>query len=352
MPKVVPEAGPALTNNKGRNLPDPLPVPTRATADPDDSTVAGSLRSTGDQASSDSDLSREDVADSDMDTASGDCITCLDTDEVTVWTTQKKYQKRVRVSCRLSKGSLWTDAQLERIGESHQAMWGHSHESIPAEQDCALAEDHNSFEICRMMVRTDQLLCIATATDSQIYTRDLDAKARGQVKTLVLLLKQYHAHYYHFYEKGMTRAMVGPQGLHLSNAFRYFNVSSSVGLKSFSPVASNLGATLKWYQATWGKCITDWPSLVTSIMPSPACLCRASWNTTQDVRPNVQKNAQKKKDVRLKSHTRRNQRHGSRKKLPKVSLSWTDESCRVKRCLTPSVKFCWWTWVDPPLSSS
>ena len=66
---------------------------------------------------------------------------------------------------------------------------------------------------------------------------NLHQRLRGQslwwAKTLVLLLKQYLTHYYHFYEKGMTRAMVGLQGLHLSNTFRCFNISSSVGLKSF-----------------------------------------------------------------------------------------------------------------------
>ena len=55
-----------------------------------------------------------------------------------------------------------------------------------------------------------------------------------------------------------------------------------------------------------------------------------SWNTIQDLRPNVLRNMQNKKDMRLESHTRRSQRHGSRKKLPKVSLSGNDESCRAK----------------------
>ena len=128
-----------------------------------------------------------------MDTASRDFVTCSDIDEVTIQTAWKKYQKRVQVSCRLSKGSFWTEAQLKRIGNSHQAMWGHDHESIQREWDCALVEDCNSFEMCRMMVKTDQLLCIAVATDSQIYTRDSEAEAHGHAKTLVLSLKQYHS---------------------------------------------------------------------------------------------------------------------------------------------------------------
>ena len=120
-------------------------------------------------------------------------------------------------------------------------MWGHDHESIQTEQDCTLAEDCNSFEMHRMMVQTDQLLCITAATNSQIYTRDLETKAHGWTKTLALSLKQYHTHYYHCYEKGMTRAMVGLQRLHLNDASRCSNVSSSVGLKSFCPRCFMLG---------------------------------------------------------------------------------------------------------------
>ena len=64
------------------------------------------------------------------------------------------------------------EAQLKRISENCQDMWEHDHECVRAEQKCALVEDHNSFEMPRMTVRTDQLLCIAAATDSQIYIRD------------------------------------------------------------------------------------------------------------------------------------------------------------------------------------
>ena len=85
----------------------------------------------------------------------------------------------------------------------------------------------------KMMVRTDQLLCIAKATGSKIYTRESEAETHGRVKNLVLSLKQYHAHYYQFYEKATTRATVGLQGLHTSDAFWCSNVSASVGLISF-----------------------------------------------------------------------------------------------------------------------
>ena len=215
----------------------------------------GTSRITGDEdsesdkhsgVSSKSDASRENVANSDMESASGDCLTCSDTDEVTIWSTHKKYRRRVQASCSLGKGSLLSEAQLKWVGNSCQAMWGHNHEIIRTEWDCDLEEDHNSFEMHKMTVRTDQLHCIAEATNSKIHTRELEAKANGWAKTLVLSLKQNHAHFYHLYKKGMIRTMVDLQGLHLSNAFRCFNVSSSVGLKSFCPWCFKLGATLRW----------------------------------------------------------------------------------------------------------
>ena len=82
MSELVLITGTSLKQQKQKPTSSPS-SPTRAIADPDDGTVAASLRSTGDQSSFDSDLSRENVVDSDMDTASRDCITCSDTDKVT-----------------------------------------------------------------------------------------------------------------------------------------------------------------------------------------------------------------------------------------------------------------------------
>ena len=47
-----------------------------------------------------------------------------------------------------------------------------------------------------MMIRTDQLLCIAEATGSKIHTGESEAETHDKAKTLVLLLKQYHTHCY------------------------------------------------------------------------------------------------------------------------------------------------------------
>ena len=96
-----------------------------------------------------------------------------------------------------------------------------------------------------MMIRTDQLLCIAEATNLKAYTLESEAKAHGLMKALVLSLKQYHTYYYQLYEKDTTRTMVGLQGLHSGDAFRCSNVSSSVGLKSFCSWCFKLGGNTK-----------------------------------------------------------------------------------------------------------
>ena len=77
-----------------------------------------------------------------------------------------------------------------------------------------------------MTTRTDQLFCITEATGSKMYTRESEAETHGKAKALVLSLKQCHSHYYRFYKKGTTRAMVGLQGLHTSDAFQHLNVST------------------------------------------------------------------------------------------------------------------------------
>ena len=132
-------------------------------------------------------------------------------------------------------------AQLKWIGNGCQAMWGHDQEVIRMEWDQTLEEDHNSFEMGKMTVRMDQLLHIAEATNSKVYTHESEAEAHDWVKALALSLKQYHTHYYQLYKKGTTRTIVGLQGLHSVDAFRCSNISSSVGLKSFCPWCFKLG---------------------------------------------------------------------------------------------------------------
>ena len=185
------------------------------------------------------------MADSNLDTTSRDCLSCLDADDISIRTAWKKYKKRLSASCKPSKGSDWTETQIERIGDSHQNIWGHDHKILRAEWKCALVEDCTSFEMGRMTVRTDQLLCIAEATGSKIYTSKSEVWSCSPAKALVLSLKQFHAHFYRLYEKATTRAMVGLQGLHSSNAFWHPNVSTSMDLKSFCLWCLKFGGNTK-----------------------------------------------------------------------------------------------------------
>ena len=187
-----------------------------------------------------------------------DCLACSDTNEVNFRIAQKKYRKRVQASCSQGKGGLSYEAQLKWIGNSHHALWEHDHEIIRMEWDCALGEDCSSFELHKMMVRTDQLLLITEATNTKVYTCESEARAHGQMKSMVLSLKQYHACVYWLYEKGITRALVGLQGLHSGETFKCSNVSSSVGLKSFCPWCFKLGGTARQWPPILGRCTTGW----------------------------------------------------------------------------------------------
>ena len=83
-----------------------------------------------------------------------------------------------------------------------------------------------------MTVQTNKLLHIKEATDvNNIYPWEHEAKVQGRKKTLVQLLKQFHACFYWLYKKGINCAMVSLQGLHLGDALRCPNISASLGLK-------------------------------------------------------------------------------------------------------------------------
>ena len=102
--------------------------------------MVGSLKSTEDLASSSSESSCGNVDDSNMDTASGDCLSCSDTDDASVRTAHKKYRKRMWASCKLSKSNLWTETQQKRINDSHQDIWGNDHKIIRTEVEMFSSE--------------------------------------------------------------------------------------------------------------------------------------------------------------------------------------------------------------------
>ena len=69
------------------------------------------------------DESRENAADSDLELASGDCLTCSDTEEPAIRMAWKRFHKRVWACCSITRGCLWSEAQVRQIKDSHQAIW-------------------------------------------------------------------------------------------------------------------------------------------------------------------------------------------------------------------------------------
>ena len=179
----------------------------------------------------------------DLDTASGDCLSCSDTDDMSIWTTWKRYRKRVRVSCKLIKGSNWTEAQMKRIRRqssgSHMGPWPGHHQ--------VRAEMHSSWRLRLLWDVEDdsQDLTSCSASSRPLAQKSTsggpEAETDGRAKKLVQSLKQYHAQFYYFYEKGSTRAMIGLQGLHSNDMFWCSTVAASMGLKSFCPWCFKLG---------------------------------------------------------------------------------------------------------------
>ena len=108
---------------------------------------------------------------------------------------------------------------MKRIKDSCQGMWGHDLAIIRSEVKHALAKDRDSLEMQKMMVRTDQLLQMMEATGSKVHQQGSKAETDGRAKKFVQSLKQHHAQFYCFYEKGSTRAMIGLQGLHSNDVF-------------------------------------------------------------------------------------------------------------------------------------
>ena len=136
LPEMVLEAGPSY--DPWRHGPISLPSsPTNAPIDPDEGIVADTLRNTGDQdsenncshhgVSSDQNTSRENVAESDLESTSEDCLTCLDMDKVIITATQMNLMKNVQASCSLAKGCPWSEAQLKQIGDSYHVICVHDH---------------------------------------------------------------------------------------------------------------------------------------------------------------------------------------------------------------------------------
>ena len=158
---------------------------------------SGNITAHGDDKST-QDKSRENAAESDLESALEDCLTCSDM-EPPIRMPQRRFQKRVWASCSLTRGCLWLETQVRWIKDSHQAIWDSNQEIVRAEWLITHEGHYTSFKVNRITTWTKQLLWIRKATHSKIYTQESKAKVQGQKKTLVQSLKQFHAHFYQFY---------------------------------------------------------------------------------------------------------------------------------------------------------
>ena len=119
-PKLILETGHGPSSEQGWQEPASLPSPYSASLGLVGGTTAESPKHTKDLIYSSSKSSRGNVDDSNMDTASQNCLSCSDTDDASVWTAHKKYRKRVWTFCKLSKSNLWMETQQKRMNKSHQ----------------------------------------------------------------------------------------------------------------------------------------------------------------------------------------------------------------------------------------
>ena len=121
----------------------------------------------------------ESAADYGPESATGDCLMCSDTKEVAINSTHKKFQKKVWTSCSITKGYLWSKAQLKQIGDSGQAVWESDYEVIKTEWELTLKEDCHSFEVNKMMDRTEQLFHFKEAAHLKIRPHESEAGSKG-----------------------------------------------------------------------------------------------------------------------------------------------------------------------------
>ena len=112
--------------------------------------------------------SQTSTADSNQESVTGDCLSCSDTEEAAVKSSHKNFCKKVQASCRLARWGLWKVAQMAQISKCHQTAWGSDYRVVKTEWELALNEDYSSFKVNKIVVQTNQLLCIKEATDAKI----------------------------------------------------------------------------------------------------------------------------------------------------------------------------------------
>ena len=169
---------------------------------------------------------------------------------------------------------LWCEAQVKWIEDSHQAIWDSNHEIVQTDLLITLKEDLTPFEVNKMAIRTKQLLWIKEATHSKVYTWESEAKIHGPDENSHAISKTIPCTLLLIIWKGYDPGHGWLLGLHISDAFRHSNISTSVGLKSFCPWCSKLGGTLKQSPSILERCIIGLQLCVTYNSLSPAWMHR------------------------------------------------------------------------------
>ena len=171
-------------------------------------------------------------------------------------TTQKRFQKKVRASCSIARGCLWSKAQLKQIKDSCQAIWGSDHEIIWTEWKITLREESHFFWSEQDDCHNWPNFFKSKRPPTQKSTLESEAEAHGWKKTLMQSWKQFHAHTSINYMKRVWSARL--QGIHMSDAFRCSNISASMGLKSFCPWCLKLGGNTEMTAIHLKECIIGW----------------------------------------------------------------------------------------------
>ena len=198
--------------------------------------------------------------------ATGDFLTYSDTMEVAINSAHKKLHRKVHASCSITKCCLWLEAQLEQIGDSHAKLYGRvTIRSLRQSRSLLSRKISHSFQVNKMMDRTEQLLQIKEATHLKIHSCELEAGVQGRKKTLLQSLRQCHACYYRLVWEGHYLCHSWLVRIAFGQCFQVpLTFPPSVGLKSFCPWCLKLGRNTKTIAiSTSGRYTIGWQSCAT-----------------------------------------------------------------------------------------
>ena len=179
-----------------------------------DSTVGISENDTdqsGDESESDCE-SWESISDSNLESTTGDCLTCSDTEEAAVRSACQKFCKKVQASCRLVRQSLWKVSQMALIGKVIRLCRGMTSALSKKSRTLLSRNTLAPLRWTRWKFRLTNCSKSRRQQTQKIFILgSMMPMCMGRRKTLVQSLKQFHTYFYQLYKKVMTHAMVSLQ---------------------------------------------------------------------------------------------------------------------------------------------